>query len=683
MVNWLREMWLSRARARTENPTTDPPAAPTAPIAADPALAEKFAKQAYDLDSLRKAVEDAASVGETIWLSYVFFLLYIAIAAGGVTHRDLLLENPVKLPLFGVELPLVAFFLLAPVLFIVSHAYTLLHFVMLAAKVGKFEIELKKQLPDALETWEGLRRQLPSNIFVQFLAGPREIRKGGVGILLKTIAWISLVFGPVLLLLLIQVQFLPYHLEWATWVQRVAVGVDVILLWLLWPAVVNARSKLTWLLERRGEGWPAARDLAVRYVLGLALCLVPIGFAFTVATFPQEWMDEHAGNRQWIPPNRLTALLGARDPPTPEDPEGKSISTSFHNLMFNGKVDNVTRRRKSLFSNTLVLAGFDALEAMKIDDPKKLASVKQSLNLRGRHLEGAIFYFADLRKADLRTAYLQGTSFYGAKLQGTWFWSAQLQGADLSLAQLPGASLDSAHLQGASLERVELQGALVSNAELQGASLKKAQLQGADLSQAKLQGASLKGAKLQGANFGGSLLADADMSDADVWYMNLKDATLDRVWKDNLNPKAFSKDEFAGLKDYMKKVVPEGEQYDPALDLIEKLNPDKLGQESVGDESRPKPAFDDTHEKDKDKYQHALADSLKTLVCSGDKSAFYIIRRLIDTCRIADTGPNDAPRLIHDILAHGCPVSAALTEHDKADLQEQDNTHLRPQKCAP
>ena len=116
------------------------------------------------------------------------------------------------------ELPLVAFFFLAPIVFIVSHAYTLVHFVMLGAKVGVYDAELRAQLGDAPETREGLRRQLPSNIFVQFLAGPGDIRKGGLGLILKAIAWWSLVIGPVLLLLLIQVQFLPYHLEWVTWV---------------------------------------------------------------------------------------------------------------------------------------------------------------------------------------------------------------------------------------------------------------------------------------------------------------------------------------------------------------------------------------------------------------------------------------------------------------------------------
>jgi hypothetical protein len=120
-----------------------------------------------DLDALRKTVEDAAAVSAGFWLSYLFVLFYIGIAAGAVTHKDLLLENPVKLPFLSVDLPLVAFFVLAPILFIVSHAYTLVHFVMLGAKVGVFDTELRAQLGGAPETREGLRRQLPSNIFVQ------------------------------------------------------------------------------------------------------------------------------------------------------------------------------------------------------------------------------------------------------------------------------------------------------------------------------------------------------------------------------------------------------------------------------------------------------------------------------------------------------------------------------------
>jgi hypothetical protein len=407
MSKRLRDWRLSRARghrakmpAAPDPPATapDPPAAPLgSPLALgppstaqdqavpDPELIEKVAKQAHDLDALRKTVEDAAAVSAGFWLSYLFVLFYIGIAAGAVTHKDLLLENPVKLPFLNVELPLVAFFILAPILFIVSHAYTLVHFVMLGAKVGVYDTELWAQLGKAPETRDGLRRQLPSNVFVQFLAGPRDIRKGGLGLILKTIAWISLVIGPVLLLLLIQVQFLPYHLWWVTWVQRFAVLVDVILLWFMWPAVLDGRSEIKW-----PRLW--------RYKAAALTSLIPIGLAFTAATFPGEGINEWIGNRQWIPLDRAAIGLGAKDFYDPPK------WTSFHDLLFNGKVDPTSQRRKSLFSNTLVLPDFDALEAAKIDDPKKLDSVKHTLVLRGRHLESAVFGGADLRKVDLTRA---------------------------------------------------------------------------------------------------------------------------------------------------------------------------------------------------------------------------------------------------------------------------------------
>jgi hypothetical protein len=84
---------------------------------AAPALVDK----ADDLEAIRKAVDDAASVGGALWLSYLFVLFYLAVATGAVTHTDLFFENPVKLP-FNIELPLLAFFFLAPVLFIIMHA---------------------------------------------------------------------------------------------------------------------------------------------------------------------------------------------------------------------------------------------------------------------------------------------------------------------------------------------------------------------------------------------------------------------------------------------------------------------------------------------------------------------------------------------------------------------------------
>ena len=203
-----------------------------------------FAAKAKDLQALRDAVDQAATVSGALWLSYVFVFLYLAIAAGAVTHKDMFFENPVKLPFLNVELPLTAFFTLGPALFLIVHAYTLLHFALLAGKVGAFRTELEAEVGLHSDR-ESLRRQLPANIFVMFLAGPRDVRSGIMGFMLRLIAWISLILAPIALLMLFQRQFLPYHDEIVSWWQRIAVIIDLVLLWVLWPFV--ARGTYTWL----------------------------------------------------------------------------------------------------------------------------------------------------------------------------------------------------------------------------------------------------------------------------------------------------------------------------------------------------------------------------------------------------------------------------------------------------
>ena len=248
-----------------------PPSAPELP---------PIAAKAEDLEAIKKAVDDAAAVSGGLWLSYLFVLFYLAIAAGAVTHADLFLENSVKLPFLNIELPLLAFFFLAPILFVIVHAYTLLHLVMLTDKAKWFHHALCEQignetdLPDnkAKEIRDGLRRQLPSNIFVQFLAGAPETRSGAFGWALRAIGWATLVVGPILLSLLIQIQFLPYHNGFITWTHRMALAADLVLIWWLWGRILAGRDA-----DRETfSSWPA--------VIGLALGCTAFAFSWLVAT---------------------------------------------------------------------------------------------------------------------------------------------------------------------------------------------------------------------------------------------------------------------------------------------------------------------------------------------------------------------------------------------------------------
>ncbi len=66
-------------------------------------------------------------------------------------------------------------------------------------------------------------------------------------------------------------------------------------------------------------------------------------------------------------------------------------------------------------------------------------------------------------------------------------------------------------------------------------------------------------------------------------------------------------------------------------------------------------------------YAIALATELRGLVCANDAKAIHILRGIIKWGRLAKTG-QEAPALVDFIMSKDCPVSAALTEDDKATL---------------
>jgi uncharacterized protein YjbI with pentapeptide repeats len=523
-----------------------------------PALAAK----ADDLEAIRSAVIDAAGAAVGIWLSYLLALFYLLVAAAGVTHRDLFFENPVKLPFLNVDLPLKSFFWFGPALFLVLHVYALLHFVLLASKVGVFDTALRAQIADP-KVRDQLRRQLPSNIFVQLLAGPREVREGFTGLLLRLIAWITVVIGPVALLVLFQLQFLPYHDPSITLWQRIAVVIDLGLLWTLWPSVARGQAiREAW----RGMKWKTFAPMAS---MSLALVL----FVFVIATFPGERLED------------LARIRGTK---------------SVHDFLVAGDVDLVARKPRSIWSNRLVLPQLDVIDRAKFDTESKIASMPMSVSLRKRDLRGAVLIGANLRSADfagvdlrdarLERADLRSVDFTGADLRDARLESADLRGAKLACEQaslpqedsrkkpagedipeescvkLQNAALDGANMQGVSLRGAQIQGASLALTQLQGASLIRAQLLGASLIRTSLRGAILvdagfegarlinvdiQGAFLSGANFQGADLQGADLRAASLRETQLQGAHFDRadlnsaflwrafVWRADARPDRF------------------------------------------------------------------------------------------------------------------------------------------------
>ncbi len=685
----------------------------------------EFARKADDLEALKKAVDDAASVSGGLWFSYLFLLTYLAIAAGAVTHADLFFEEPIGLLLVNVTVPIVAFFALAPLLFLALHAYTLASLVMLTEKTKRFHRALYSQIGETpgmsaeerrarKDARDGLRGQLPSNVFVQFLAGPPELRAGLFGWGLRAIGWITLAIGPALLLLLFQVQFLPYHSAPITLTHRVALFVDFLLVWWLWRRILSAR-------------WPDDERSVLHRVwtlAGFVAFVAVVLFSFALATYRGE--------------EGIVIQLASRV-------VGEKLA-SVHDAIFHSQVSEQTRRREWLLSDTLVLPRLDALAELKIDDPERTkwkdyifiaadrdlvgadfekaiipridfsGAILTGADFRSARMDHASLFIARLEGALLDYTQLEGASLVGAQLRGASLFSAQLEGVLLDHAQLQGALLDNAHVAAASLIFARLQGASLASAQLQAASLDRAQLQGASLDGAQLQGASLVDAQLQGASLDSANLGAADLRDAGLWRSSGDDSQTGNLdiedTADVWGPFLLSPDGTRGPWDKAAYealrneigALPAGQLREEALARVRTLDCADMTRVSCDpvQARTPPPEFAVWRDRliaakvGKPAFQRSLANGLRELVCksvtsdfdvratfstalddviiefSGTKEAAYIVRGDGFQSRLVEAGAEAKPLLddLQDKSGKACPVAAELNDDDRVKLAE-------------
>jgi hypothetical protein len=182
-------------------------------------LSAKVNSDPKELAALEKAANEAAGKAGALWLSFISFAILVLITTGTATHRHLLLELPLKLPLLNVDLPLESYFFFTPLIFIVFHFYLLLQLDGLAARTATYNTILHQRYPD-LSDRQLMRQRLDSFIFVQMLVGMRERREGIIGWFNRAAAWITVVVLPLTTLLVIQLIFLPYHSELLSWWHR-------------------------------------------------------------------------------------------------------------------------------------------------------------------------------------------------------------------------------------------------------------------------------------------------------------------------------------------------------------------------------------------------------------------------------------------------------------------------------
>lgn len=177
--------------------------------------------------SLLEAVNSSSDTAHTGWLIFLAIMAYLMIAVAGVTHKDLLLETPVSLPILQVNIQLTQFFQFAPIVLVLMHLGLVSQLTLLARETLEFDYAIRL-LEATDKRTHPLRLELNNFFFVQAIAGPYRSRV--MSAFLHGMSWLTLVVLPVVLLIYIQVVFLPYHDVGITWTHRVALLVDIAML---------------------------------------------------------------------------------------------------------------------------------------------------------------------------------------------------------------------------------------------------------------------------------------------------------------------------------------------------------------------------------------------------------------------------------------------------------------------
>jgi uncharacterized protein YjbI with pentapeptide repeats len=494
----------------------------------DTRLAMDDAETPVNPYSLLAAVNSSSRSANRAWLAFLALLAYLLIAVAGVTHRELLLDADIALPLLGVKLGLTRFFLLVPLFVVIAHAGLILQLALLARRALEFDAALRL-LESTDERAHPLRLELDNFFLVQAVAGPERSRV--VSAFLDGVGWLTLAVFPLLLLLHVQIAFLPFHDPAATMAHRLAVLADIVLLLLLGLFLMRAETSYFGALWRTALHNPGSLAFAIAV-------LVTAAFVSAFAAVPGNGArEERAGLFTGIdgalfgvfPRNLIVTdanlvrdavlAVGAR-----------SISLRGRDLRF-ARLDRSDLHQADLTGANLdgaSLAGADlrntTFQCGERTDlgQKESRSVHPCVSARGADFAGARLSGAKLGGVDLHAARfagarLEGADLANAQLGAADFSRAELAGADLSAASAPGVNFQNAKLQGADLTGAKLQMADLSGAALEGATLAQANLEGASLRDAALEGALLSKARLFGADFAGARLHAADLSGAMLW----------------------------------------------------------------------------------------------------------------------------------------------------------------------
>ena len=492
---------------------------------------------------------DESAVGRWI-LAFVTACSFIGISAKTTDPATLLAGRTVVLSHLDVQVPVVPFFWLAPLILVLFH--------LVALVVQSFFREKLTQAAEASGRVSGETTAPPGGPRLADLLGvslaarmvaPRELPDDSFlrRVILRLIFLVVDVVLPLSVLLIVEGQFLPRHDSQLLYFERSLLIVDAALIVYFVPMILT----------------PIPRRYRWRWWIGLSSSQAHSSFH----PVSQDGRGRSRRGFRWREVGRWGLTLTWRLSMLPII--AVALWAGFCGM------ENPTHVECGRRAPTWSIYGWPAfhldLSSSTFSHPKNFSLVGQDLrcaNFTGLDLEGVDFRYADLRgsvfdHSDLKRARFgptsrgpqqttnrrrarkrtdaRGASFHGADLRGARLDDADLRYADFREADLSAASLRHARLQRADLTDSRFIASNLDGAWLDGATLLRAKVVCSSAKHASMLLISARSAKLVDSDFEGALTAGADLEDADVFSAEgwgFDDQSLVGVSSGNISPES-------------------------------------------------------------------------------------------------------------------------------------------------
>ncbi len=466
-------------------------------------------KKIQDHEEIKKILDISANKNNNLLIFFFTFGLYILISTLNTTDVALLLpKDAFKMPAIDFELELLNFFILGPLLLLLFHFNLLFSHHKHLEKLHTYKNKVDINSID------------PSLYSFAFTIG----NHGLTGRMINIVLWILLYFLPLLVFLIIYIQFADYHHEYITPLHLGIIIFDLIFI------ISSIMYNDIFYKSKHADRSPIKINTMLKNVVYIILIFIGTLMAsyFYYFFYPIVYKD--------YDPSYLTNITKEDSLPVWTCKPIRFIRLSEHKHCYPRLV--VTEGEMAKISKTaLYIPRYLAIDGNMSDDAKEKKLILDygtridlaNRNLRYADLQKCILTRADMRSSQLQAANLKGSHLQAADLKNAKLQNATLIGAKLQFALLEHAQMQGASFAGANMRNVHFTESTLSNATMLGAQLQSAQFGGSNAGNVDFRGSKLVGANFYDANLTGTSFHNANITSANFYKAALTAADLSGI----------------------------------------------------------------------------------------------------------------------------------------------------------